>query len=805
MRPKKLIVAAILFTCADLALADSSLTSSGKSLSMIMAEPDWIGNPARAPRFSENSSAVIYKQKRAGESVDDYFEVDIENGKPNKITTPEDQFDEKTHDSRGNQAVVSRAGDLFLVNFRTGNRTRLTGSAAADSSARFMADGLRIIFTRDGQQHSISTSGGLVTQLTDIRHGKDPAQKPTYSFLGTQDLISTRREVRRREEVQRKLNKQRADRDKKGSPAPVYLGEDTEIVSNVASTDGSFSLIVMQSNKDNSGPPELMPNYVADSGYVETRSVRTKVGEKAPAGHKLSLVNLSTGEITSIDLSKLPGIKKDPLKKLRTSALEWHLARGADRKKIEESLKAPAVRSIRVERVIWNDPGTIVALQLHSIDNKDRWLVTVDPKTSGVTLQHRLTDDRWINYAHNDLGWMKDSRTLWFLSEQTGFSHLFLKSLDKRRAQQLTRGRFIVESPALSAAGDSFTVIANPDDKGRYAIYRVSLTGALEKLTALPADPRALVRGQPFVTSHDESLLLFRHSTPNKPPEWYWQVNEKGAQALQLTNTTSKEFSQQSWLAPEFVDIPSTKFDGALRARVYAPDITKGKVPIVVFVHGAGYMQNAHSAWSGYFREYMFNNLLVEKGYLVIDLDYRGSRGYGRDFRTSIYQSMGHPELEDLLDGIDWLVENRGGDPDKVGVYGGSYGGFMAFMAMFRAPERIAAAAALRPVTDWAHYNHGYTSNILNTPLVDPMAYERSSPIYYAESFPNKPLLIAHGMQDDNVHVQDSVRLVQRLIELEKENFELALYPLDPHGFKHASSWLDEYRRVFKLFDTHLR
>ena len=201
----------------------------------------------------------------------------------------------------------------------------------------------------------------------------------------------------------------------------------------------------------------------------------------------------------------------------------------------------------------------------------------------------------------------------------------------------------------------------------------------------------------------------------------------------------------------------------------------------------------------------MFNNLLAEQGYLVLDLDYRGSRGYGRDFRTAIYRSMGHPELEDLLDGIDWLVTNRRGDPKRVGIYGGSYGGFMALMAMFRAPDRVSAAAALRPVTDWANYNHGYTSNILNTPLVDPTAYELSSPIYYAGAFPNKPLLIAHGMQDSNVHVQDSIKLQQRLIELKKENFELALYPLDQHGFKYPSSWLDEYRRIYKLFEDHVR
>src|SRR5690606_25848422 len=135
-------------------------------------------------------------------------------------------------------------------------------------------------------------------------------------------------------------------------------------------------------------------------------------------------------------------------------------------------------------------------------------------------------------------------------------------------------------------------------------------------------------------------------------------------------------------------------------------------------------------------------------------MDYRASAGYGRDWRTAIYRNMGTPELEDLKDGIDWLVEHHDVDPKRVGLYGGSYGGFLALMAMFTMPDDFAAGAALRPVTDWAHYNHGYTSNILNTPMVDPEAYERSSPIEHAEGLKGA-LLICHGMQDDNVFFQD--------------------------------------------------
>jgi dipeptidyl aminopeptidase/acylaminoacyl peptidase len=199
----------------------------------------------------------------------------------------------------------------------------------------------------------------------------------------------------------------------------------------------------------------------------------------------------------------------------------------------------------------------------------------------------------------------------------------------------------------------------------------------------------------------------------------------------------------------------------------------------------------------------MFHNLLVQQGYAVIDMDYRASAGYGRDWRASIYRQMGHPELEDLLDGKKWLVEHAGVDPKRVGIYGGSYGGFMTLMALFRAPGEFSAGAALRPVTDWMQYDDNYTADILNDPQIDPIAYKRSSPIEFAAGLQD-PLLICHGVVDDNVLFEDSMRLYERLIELHKDNFTLAPFPLDSHGFTNADSWLDEYKRIHRLFDSTL-
>jgi dipeptidyl aminopeptidase/acylaminoacyl peptidase len=245
-----------------------------------------------------------------------------------------------------------------------------------------------------------------------------------------------------------------------------------------------------------------------------------------------------------------------------------------------------------------------------------------------------------------------------------------------------------------------------------------------------------------------------------------------------------------------------------VHARLYTPEMigaSRGRTrPAVIFVHGAGYLQNAHKYWSTYYREYMFHNLLASRGYVVLDADYRASAGYGRDWRTAISRHMGGKDLDDIVDGARYLVDHQRVDPGRIGVYGGSYGGFLTLMALFTSPDTFAAGAALRPVTDWAHYNHGYTGSILNEPQDDPEAYKRSSPIYFAEGL-KSALLICHGLVDTNVHVQDSIRLAQRLIELRKTNWELAVYPVENHGFEQETSWADEYRRILELFESHLR
>jgi dipeptidyl aminopeptidase/acylaminoacyl peptidase len=388
-------------------------------------------------------------------------------------------------------------------------------------------------------------------------------------------------------------------------------------------------------------------------------------------------------------------------------------------------------------------------------------------------------------------------------AEKDGWAHLYTvdATSDRPAPKALTSGTWEVSDAALSADGARFYISSTEVHPGERHLYALSVDGgARAKLTTMTGASTGQI-------SPDDTTFGVIYSYSNKPPEVYLMANRPGAPATQVTTSTSAEWRGGRWLEPQLVAFRAR--DGVeVPARLYTPEMLGARrdrtAPGVVFVHGAGYLQNAHRYWSTYFREYMFHHVLASRGYVVLDVDYRGSAGYGRNWRTAIYRHMGGKDLDDIVDAAAYLADQHRVNRKRIGVYGGSYGGFLTLMAMFTSPKTFAAGAALRPVTDWAHYNHPYTSNILNEPQTDAEAYRRSSPIYFADRLEGA-LLIMHGMVDVNVHFQDSVRLAQRLIELRKENWEFQAYPVEDHAFERETSWADEYKRVLKLFDLHLR
>jgi len=825
MRPKTFLVLAALLC---LPVAPSRAAGEEVTLQRIMADPDWIGNAPEDPYWADDGRSVYYELERQGSDVRDLWRLALATGEPRAVEDAElGQASVAGGDwsaDRGRKVYV-RHGDLYLRDLMTGETHELTSTAEEESAALFLTGDREVAYRRGDGFFARDLESGRERQLADLRLEKDPDEEEIEkSYLEEQQerLFAVLRQRRAREKEARERAKEEQRRDAARPPLPYYLGEKLRLEEASLSPSGRWLIVALASEDAPKPKRDKMPRWVTEDGYVAVDEVRPKVGEPKPRSPKLVLLDLEEHQRHDLDLEVLPGIAEDPLKELREKAEAARKAREEARRKAraeegeetekagktgggkgqeEDEAKEPKARVVELGDIVWSEDGARAALQLFSFDNKDRWTALVEPRAE-ARLQplERLTDPAWIGFRFDELGFMPDSRTLWYLSEESGYAHLWLRPVDGQK-RQLTSGEFEVASPVLARDGASFYVVANREHPGVHEVYRVdAASGELAALTALGGESE-------FALSPDESRLLLRHSTALRPPELWLQDARPGAPARRLTETVSPEFAAVDWSAPEFVAVPSTHGARPIHSRLYAPpDWASGPArPAVLFVHGAGYLQNAHDGWSYYFREFMFHTLLVRRGYVVLDMDYRASAGYGRAWRTSIYRQMGWPELEDLADGVAWLAANRNVDPARVGVYGGSYGGFLTLMALFREPDLFAAGAALRPVTDWAHYNHPYTSNILNTPEVDPEAYEKSSPIEFAAGLA-RPLLICHGMVDDNVVFQDTVRLVQRLIELEKtEHFETALYPLEPHGFREPSSWLDEYTRILELFETEVR
>ncbi|UVW29632.1 S9 family peptidase [Massilia sp. H6] len=764
------------------------------TLDQAMAHPDWIGTPVESAWWSWDSKAVLYKQKRAGSPVRDTWQV-AQGGKPVRVRDadlPKLDGADVLYNRAGSRALMLRNGDLFERDLTNGALVQITRGASKLEVPQYSHDERSVYYRIGTDWYAFERASKVVGPVALPRAARDPAV-PEEDALRDQQLrlIATlQRQKDQRDALRERMNEQRR-LDPSLPPAPVYLGDKVTIENSMLSPDGRWLIVATAPKNNDNGRVGKMPRYVTESGYEEFDDQRTRVGRNMPAAHALKLVDLRTNTVRELSFDVLPGIGTDPLAALRAAAKKDPLKGNRPVRLIDGN-----------GAIAWSADGARVAVMLRSVDNKDRWIATVDLAGAQLKPMHRLSEQAWVNYDNNEFGWLPDNRTLWYLSEQSGYSHLYTQDANGANgttARALTSGKWEASDVRWSRDGRLAYVMCNRATPGDYEVCAVEASnGAIREVTSLDGVER-------FRLSPDERKLLVHYSSSYTPVQ-IATVAVGGGAATRLTDTRSAEFKARQWIEPEYVTVPSSDGGDPVWAKLYRPaqlDPNK-KYPVVMFVHGAGYLQNVSKRYPNYFREQMFHNLLVQKGYLVLDMDYRASKGYGSKWRTAIYRQMGHPELVDYLDGVNYMVTKHQGDAKNVGIYGGSYGGFMAFMGMMRAPDTFKAGAALRPVTDWVTYNHEYTANILNTPDIDPQAYKISSPIEYADKLQGH-LLIAHGMVDDNVFYQDSVRMAQRLIELKKDNWELASYPLEAHSYVQPEAWYDQYRRIYQLFERSLK
>ena len=786
----------------------------------IMRDPKWMGTSPSGTFWSNDGSKLYFLWNPEKATSDSLWYITATNKVPVKATAAEKQAMNTQSNYNYNEArtfyLVAKDGDIFYTNIKTGSSKRITQTIDIESNPQFSFNETKIVYSRNQNLYAWDIASGETLQLTNVKTGDAAPTPPTgggfqrgggggggnFNAQSTATVGNQQEQWLKNDQLQyfqvlkeRKEKKDLADAYTKALPKTKELRsiniEDKNLQGLNISPDGRFvSYRLAKFAAPAAAKATIVPSYVTETGFTTDIPGRTKVGA-AQGTSEFYFYDRVRDTVLIVKTDSIPGIQDLP-----DYVKDYP-------KQLEERKKKPSNRAVNVSAPTWSPKGTNCVLDIRSADNKDRWIMLWDTASSKLKLLDRQRDEAWVGgpgtggFGGGNTGWI-DENTFWYRSEATGYSHLYTVNVATGNKKALTSGNYEVQQVQLSRDKKYFYITTNEVHPGEQQFYRLAIAdGKKDRITTMTGANQVVV-------SPDEKILAILYSYSTKPWELYLQENKVGGKVEQITTQAqSDEFKSYAWKDPEVIAFPAR--DGAqIYARLYKPANPDPKKPAVLFVHGAGYLQNAHKWWSSYFREYMFNNLLADNGYYVMDIDYRGSAGYGRDWRTGIYRFMGGKDLDDNVDAAKYLEKTFGVDPKRVGLYGGSYGGFITLMGMFNQPDIFSAGAALRPVTDWANYNHGYTANILNEPFNDSLAYRKSSPYYYANGLKGN-LLICHGMVDVNVHYQDAVKLSQRLIELGKDNWELASYPMEDHGFVEPSSWTDEYKRIFKLFQTVLK
>ncbi|HEX5024248.1 MAG TPA: prolyl oligopeptidase family serine peptidase [Agriterribacter sp.] len=768
----------------------SQLPLAPLTVEKIMRDPKWIGTSPSNPLWGVDGKTLYFNWNPDKAMADSIYYITTNGKTPRKLTVNERAAiiyaRDVTYNANASLYVYVKEDDIFLGESKTQKSKRITQTSGIESQPGFSFNDQKVVYQLNQNLYAWDIATGETIQLTGLQNELPPSANEEEKKGNQQEEWLKSEQLQWIEVLRERKEKKDAEKAYQESIPRKYLKKKyigNKMVRNLQiSADGRFIAYVL-AKPVNKNKNTVIPNYVTLSGFTEDTSARTKVGA-ALDSNELFVFDRELDTVLTIKMDSLPGIRDLP-----------DYVKDYPKKKHDSS-----ARAVSIPGISWSPQYSYAVVDIRANDNKDRWLMKLDPGTGRLTLIDRQRDEAWVGGPAIDIkntGWL-NAHTFWFQSEVTGYSHLYTVDISNGKKTALTAGKYEVQSTVLAGDKKYFYITTNEVHPGEQQCYRLPVTGGkAERITKLTGANQVTL-------SPDGKQIAILYSASNTPWELYVQENKPGTKARQVTfKAQTDTFKSYPWRVPELITIPAR--DGkSVYARLYRPDHPHPAKPAVIFVHGAGYLQNAHKWWSSYFREYMFHNLLADNGYYVLDMDYRGSAGYGRNWRTGIYRHMGGKDLTDNIDGAKYLVDKYGVDPKRIGIYGGSYGGFITLMALFTSPGTFAAGAALRPVTDWAHYNHGYTSNILNTPAEDSIAYRQSSPIYFAEGLADH-LLICHGVIDVNVHFQDVVRLNQRLIELGKNNWQVAMYPLEDHAFVEPSSWTDEYKRIFKLFEEVLK
>jgi len=416
-------------------------------------------------------------------------------------------------------------------------------------------------------------------------------------------------------------------------------------------------------------------------------------------------------------------------------------------------------------------------------------------------------DERWFSPTGRDSKVMvsPDGRSVAFVSDRTGWIHVYampVNATSESQARALTKGGYLAGLGGWS-----------PDSQ-RIAYHRSVAGNQMERFVDIV--DVASGRSEPIVAerdvnydpsfSPDGASLVFHRTDVENSLDLYTVTARSGSRMVRLSDSMPAGLDKADLTPPVAVSFPSRLDKQPVPATLM---VSKGidrsrKHPALVWIHGSGSDQNFLGWHPGSYRMYYsLCQYLAQQGYVILTPDYRGSSGYSRDWSTGVYMGIGVNDTADVASGADYLKTLSYVDPDRIGVFGLSYGGFLTLQAMTVDPTLWRAGVDVAGVVDWATYGAGYTTPRLGTPVQNPDIYNISAPIQHMDKL-SRPLLVLHGTNDRNVSFADSLRLFDVLIKLGK-SFESQIYPGEIHFFRRDIVLRDAWKRVEEFFDRTVK
>jgi len=457
-----------------------------------------------------------------------------------------------------------------------------------------------------------------------------------------------------------------------------------------------------------------------------------------------------------------------------------------------------------IPRIKWsNNPNLLAIQRLNRLQNHLDILLA-NGETGASTIMYSEGNPYYIDITDN-LTFMNDNSGFLFTSEADGFNHIYLYNIDGKLETQLTKGNWDVTEVYGFDAKKKLVYYQSAETSAiNRDIYSVDLKGKIKKLSTREGENEADF-------SDDFSFYINTWSDANTPP--YITLNQAdGKEVRVLENNAAlvarlKEYKMSKKEFFTFTTPETTLPDGkqvelnAWRILPYDFDSTK-KYPVLLVVYGGPGSQEVMNNWASTDINFFWCEMLADNGFLIVSVDPRGTDARGQEFKKMTYMELGKYETIDFAETAKYLSSLNFVDPQRIGIIGWSYGGYMALNAITQDADYFNTAIAVAPVTNWRYYDNIYTERFMRTPQENPDGYDKNSPIFHVDKLKGN-LLLVHGGADDNVHPQNTMDMVTAFVEANKQ-FDLFIYPNKNHGISGGNTRYHLYKKMTDFLDLHL-